>query len=392
MAASFTLPTVLANLAAGNQALSLVDGDLNALANPLLALITYSSDSKRVSELGKPEEIDGAASGLAEDTEATEVHLLNAVGTAIDMLNARGVPAGARKLIVVFTDGIDAGGSDKNSFAALGKRARGSEAGNEIVIDTIGYAPFEPGKLRNVAEMAKQTNGSDRTCKSAQEVAAQFANVADEIKKGYMVLFTSVIAGDSKEHTIQVVNETNGAAVYSNNMNRNIVPGPPPPAPESHLLRNLLIALGVIALVGLVFFFVLRKKKPESFPVAEPEPEPVVAAAPQRTMALDVSGINRGPTVGWIVGMNGRYVDRTFKLLPSRTVIGSSTEADVQVEDIKISRKHCEIRFDGSTYRIIDLGSTNGVVLNDKKVPQGDLVDGDLFRLGGVDFKFKSIN
>lgn len=43
MAASFTLPTVLANLTAGNQPLSLIDGDLNALANPLLALITYAN-------------------------------------------------------------------------------------------------------------------------------------------------------------------------------------------------------------------------------------------------------------------------------------------------------------------------------------------------------------
>ena len=43
MAGSFTLPTVLANLTAGNQPLSLIDGDLNALANPLLALGTFSN-------------------------------------------------------------------------------------------------------------------------------------------------------------------------------------------------------------------------------------------------------------------------------------------------------------------------------------------------------------
>lgn len=43
MAASFTLPTVLANLAAGNQALSLIDGDLTTLRDPLLSLNTFSN-------------------------------------------------------------------------------------------------------------------------------------------------------------------------------------------------------------------------------------------------------------------------------------------------------------------------------------------------------------
>ena len=43
MAGSFTLPTVLANLTAGNQPLSLIDGDLTTLATPLLALNTFSN-------------------------------------------------------------------------------------------------------------------------------------------------------------------------------------------------------------------------------------------------------------------------------------------------------------------------------------------------------------
>jgi hypothetical protein len=43
VAANFTLPTVLANLTAGNQPLSLIDGDFNAVANPLLALGTFSN-------------------------------------------------------------------------------------------------------------------------------------------------------------------------------------------------------------------------------------------------------------------------------------------------------------------------------------------------------------
>lgn len=43
MAGNFSLPTVLANLTAGNQALSLIDGDLTTLRDPLLALGTFSN-------------------------------------------------------------------------------------------------------------------------------------------------------------------------------------------------------------------------------------------------------------------------------------------------------------------------------------------------------------
>lgn len=43
MAASFSLPTVLANLTAGNQPLSVIDGDFTAVYNPLVSLNTFSN-------------------------------------------------------------------------------------------------------------------------------------------------------------------------------------------------------------------------------------------------------------------------------------------------------------------------------------------------------------
>jgi hypothetical protein len=43
MAGNFSLPTVLANLTAGNQALSLIDSDLTTLRDPLLALSTFAN-------------------------------------------------------------------------------------------------------------------------------------------------------------------------------------------------------------------------------------------------------------------------------------------------------------------------------------------------------------
>ena len=56
-----------------------------------------------------------------------------------------------------------------------------------------------------------------------------------------------------------------------------------------------------------------------------------------------------------------------------------------------MSKNHCEVRFEGGSYKLFDLGSTNGIVVNDKKVSQHELVDNDQFRLGRTEFKFKSI-
>jgi hypothetical protein len=352
-----------------------------------VALIGYAQDVKRLAEMGKPEAIEGAAGGLTEDTEGTEVHLLDAIRTGLDLLNAKGVPDKGRKLMVVFSDGIDVAGSDKKGFAELGKRA--NLAG--IVIDTIGYAPFDPSKLRSFNEVSRQTNGTDRVCKTAQEVAGQFSNTADEIRKQYVVLFSSAIAGDSKDHGIQVVSDAGGAPLYSETVNASCVPVVAPPPPGPPWWRYVLYALGTLLLAFLVFLGVRAFMNRER---AEPEPMPVSAPPPveNRTMALDIGAVGRGPTIGWIVGMNGLYTEKTFKLMPARTVIGTSTEADIVIQDAKVSRKHCEIRYDGTTFRIVDLGSTNGIVLNDKRTPTADLVDGDLFRLGSTEFKFKSIN
>jgi hypothetical protein len=363
-----------------------------------VALIGYASETKRVAELVKPEEIDGAAGGLVLDTEGSEVHLLDSVRTAIDMLNDRKVPEKGRKMIVVFSDGLDVAGGEKRGFTDLGKKALLAN----IVIDTVGYAPFEATKLRNLNEMSKQSNGTSRECKTAQEVSAQFANVADELKKQYVVLFNSVIAGDGKEHLIQVVNETGGKPVYSNNVSKiclqhgQEVQAASTPWYKTWWFWAFCVGLPLLVVVGLVIAR-LTKKGPEMQAMEQAPEAPVADGGPQRTMALDLGAIQgKGPTIGWIVGMNGKYTDQTFKLKGGgRTLIGRTapnSEADIQIDDGLMSSKHCEVRYDGQTYKIVDLGSTNGILLNDKKVREGELVDGDSFKLGGTEFKFKSIN
>ena len=51
-----------------------------------------------------------------------------------------------------------------------------------------------------------------------------------------------------------------------------------------------------------------------------------------------------------------------------RAVVGRSKDADIQVADPNVSRRHAELRREGSTYWLVDLDSTNGVEVKGKRV------------------------
>jgi len=71
-----------------------------------------------------------------------------------------------------------------------------------------------------------------------------------------------------------------------------------------------------------------------------------------------------------------------------RAVLGRSRECDVQLSDTNVSRRHAELRRDGMSYRIVDLGSTNGMEVNGKRVREAELRDGDTLTLGSTRIAF----
>jgi hypothetical protein len=71
-----------------------------------------------------------------------------------------------------------------------------------------------------------------------------------------------------------------------------------------------------------------------------------------------------------------------------RVVLGRSRDCDIQVADANVSRRHAELRQEGASYWIVDLGSTNGMEVNGKRVKRAKLSDGDTFTLGSTDVVF----
>jgi hypothetical protein len=73
-----------------------------------------------------------------------------------------------------------------------------------------------------------------------------------------------------------------------------------------------------------------------------------------------------------------------------RVLLGRSRESDVQIEDPNVSRRHAELRQEGSTYWIVDLDSTNGVEVNGRRVKRAKLEPGDVFTVGSTDVTFRT--
>ena len=82
--------------------------------------------------------------------------------------------------------------------------------------------------------------------------------------------------------------------------------------------------------------------------------------------------------------MNGR----TRTISDRRVVLGRSKECGVQVQDANVSRRHAELRQEGSSWWIVDLDSTNGTEVNGRRVPRAKLRDGDRIVVGGTELVF----
>lgn len=69
--------------------------------------------------------------------------------------------------------------------------------------------------------------------------------------------------------------------------------------------------------------------------------------------------------------------------------IGRLASNDVVLSDPNVSRRHAELRRDGSRWVLVDLGSTNGTMVNGKLVRERELGDGDRVSLGSSELVFE---
>lgn len=83
---------------------------------------------------------------------------------------------------------------------------------------------------------------------------------------------------------------------------------------------------------------------------------------------------------------------RKYAINADSIVLGRSTDADILVDDTGVSRRHLEVITRGDTVMAVDLGSTNGFFVNDRKVDGSTVLrDGDRITMGRVTMVFRKL-
>jgi len=105
--------------------------------------------------------------------------------------------------------------------------------------------------------------------------------------------------------------------------------------------------------------------------------------APVPTQAVSAQELGLDPELVTLSFDGTRY-----EVKQRRVVIGRSRDCDIQLSDTNVSRRHAELRQEGASYWIIDLGSTNGLEVNGKRVKRAKLNDGDTITVGSTEVRF----
>lgn len=99
-----------------------------------------------------------------------------------------------------------------------------------------------------------------------------------------------------------------------------------------------------------------------------------------------------------LVFLRGELLAVPIPLERSEVTMGRALDADVRINDSQASRLHARIRTerDENTgevrYRLTDLGSTNGTLLNGKPIDEAFLEDGDKFVIGDQLIRFEMLD
>ena len=93
-----------------------------------------------------------------------------------------------------------------------------------------------------------------------------------------------------------------------------------------------------------------------------------------------VLAVTRGPLAGQV-----------FDLSPtSATSLGRSKANDLVLDDVSVSSQHCRIRPGNGGFTLMDLKSTNGTFVNERRVTSHTLAEGDVIRVGEVQLQFRT--
>ena len=125
---------------------------------------------------------------------------------------------------------------------------------------------------------------------------------------------------------------------------------------------------------------------PEALPEAPPQGATMVyrPKSPPATQAVTPEDLGVEREVVTLT------VDGTRHTIDQKSiVIGRSKDCDIRLSDPNVSRRHAEVRQEGTAYWLIDLDSTNGSTVNGRRQQRARLENDDRITLGSTEIVFR---
>jgi len=114
----------------------------------------------------------------------------------------------------------------------------------------------------------------------------------------------------------------------------------------------------------------------------------MAAASADATIAPSSGGAEIRPEeAARLVVVSSNYHGREFHLTREQNIIGR-VDADILIDHRSISSWHAKVVREGESYKIVDLGSSNGIIINGEKYRTSALRHGDDVELGHVKLRF----
>ncbi len=141
-----------------------------------------------------------------------------------------------------------------------------------------------------------------------------------------------------------------------------------------------------------------KTESPPALPQTRPStPPPKPADGPTAVLKLpleekpeDEGRIRTIPEkeAGRLVIITTELAGSEFPLTRTEMLLGRTEENDVVLAHRSVSSRHAKIVYDGGIYRILDMDSANGVLVNGEEYARVDLRRGDTIELGHVRIRY----
>ena len=135
----------------------------------------------------------------------------------------------------------------------------------------------------------------------------------------------------------------------------------------------MIVALFVLVVVG--FLYVQSQSGAPDTVQIQTTPAEKTAAAPKEN---------------WLVGKGGDMDGRSFHIAQRSVTIGRAPSNFIQVTDPNVSRQQCQLKPHADGLEVVDMTSTNAMMVNGEAVSQAVLKDGDMLQVGTTSFIYRA--